>query len=84
MGRLLDCMAPEAEIVQLHHSICLLVLKLKWITKLNYNRCIPISLARSVASLALFASSEASCDSFSFLLMASSSTSHPPFSHISE
>jgi hypothetical protein len=60
MGRLLDCMALEAEIVQLHRSICLLVPKLKQITKLNRNKCIPIILARSAASAALLASSEAS------------------------
>jgi hypothetical protein len=57
-------MAPKAEIVQLHRSICLLVPKLKQITKLNHNGCIPISLARSAASSALFASSEASCVPF--------------------
>jgi hypothetical protein len=60
MGRLLDHMAPEAEIVQLQRSICLLVPKLKQITKLNQNKCIPISLARSAASSALRASSKAS------------------------
>jgi hypothetical protein len=32
-------MAPVGKIVQLHHSICLLVLKLKQITKLDRNRC---------------------------------------------
>jgi hypothetical protein len=60
MGRLLGRMAPEGEIVQLHRSICLLVPKLKQIKKLNHNKCIPISLARSTASSTLLASSEAS------------------------
>jgi hypothetical protein len=50
-------MAPVGEKVQLHHKIYLLVPKLKIDYEAKTSIKVPISLTRSVASLALFASS---------------------------